>query len=423
MRGRSSYRTTTIRQQGLNRWIRAIFVLSLAVVSIASDCDEPFHQKKIGTTRLGYTVMCEGGAVTPLDVQSNQIQVYQVGPGGKLVEVSHPLNGQPCPNSEGDNAVAKSMSQPVAPPAGPASVSADGHNHRSAGSSHMAMQDLFGLLAPIPGLPLFPESSPPADVPCTPGTSIYMVNHNQSTVTHLSVCPLGVLQQINVGSNPLQLALTPDGRTLVVTRYDSRVVLVDTAADAVSATINTPGLFPNGIAISPDGNTAYVTNFDNVNSQVFEIDLATRQIDRTVATPYAFPKSLALTPDGQQLWVNYYQNSAISIIDTLTMTTAAQVSVNGTADTGLAFNPTGTRAYIAARPSQLVVVDTATLQPVATVPVEQVPTNVLVSPDGSTVFVRSGLSAVVSIVDARTNTLINNASVGNPGGQGIALFW
>lgn len=248
-----------------------------------------------------------------------------------------------------------------------------------------------------------------------------MVNHFSSTVTHYNLCPLGVIKRIPVGTNPLQLQATPDGGTLVVTRYDSGMVFIDTATDTVIATLNTPSMYPNGIAITPDGTKAYVTSYIDVNPVIMVVDLTKKVIASTIPTS-VYPKSIVLTPDGSEAWILYYQSTQASVLDTLTGTIAATVSLGGQADTGIAFNPTGTRAYVPLASGQLAVFDTSTFSKVASIPVGAAPNDVVVTPAGDRAFVNSTASNTLSIVDLTTNTLITNAQTRNPAQQGFVLF-
>src|ERR1035437_9523439 len=127
----------------------------------------------------------------------------------------------------------------------------------------VSFQDRYPVLSPLPFPPAFSPtllaSYPRAS--CTPNTNFYVVHHFSNLVSRYSACPLALAKRIMVGSNPLQLAMTPDAKTLIVTRYDSAVVFIDVATDAITTTLSTPGAYPTGIAISPDGSTAYVTSY------------------------------------------------------------------------------------------------------------------------------------------------------------------
>ncbi len=323
-------------------------------------------------------------------------------------------DGKPCNPSDQDDERNNTASQPTS---GAGASNNLPPQVAIVDRARAAVQSLFGSLPPLPGVPFPTGTSPPP--PCSSNATFYIVSHGNGTVGHYSLCPLRLLRTIGVQSNPLQLALTPDGATLVVTSYDHALTFIDTASDTVVATLATPNRYPNGIAISPDGQLAYVTNFYDVSQRVMVVDLAARKIVDEIPVTGAFPKSVILTPDGSQLWVLYYQSTSIDVIDTLTRTVNAQVPVAGQADTGMAFNPTGTRAYVAVSSGQLAVIDTATLRQVASVPIPS-PTEVAVTPNGQMVVVR-GYSSLTT-VNARTNTVIGSTDLDAEGGMGLVVF-
>ncbi len=68
-----------------------------------------------------------------------------------------------------------------------------------------------------------------------------------------------VVATVAVGSQPLRVAVTPDGTHAYVT-IPGNVSVIDTASNTVVATIPV-GNSPEGVAVTPDGKHAYVTNF------------------------------------------------------------------------------------------------------------------------------------------------------------------
>ena len=66
---------------------------------------------------------------------------------------------------------------------------------------------------------------------------------------------------ITVGSLPIAVAVTPDGKTVFVANRGSETVsTIDVKTRNKHPTDITVGPFPFGVAITPDGKTAYVTN-------------------------------------------------------------------------------------------------------------------------------------------------------------------
>jgi YVTN family beta-propeller protein len=395
--------------------------VALGVAVVAAGCgiiaDLP-GGRRIIEVFYGVAIRCEKTASSP----NHQIRVYNIDENGDLVpDTSSPIDGEDCEPSDNDDDRPDTFSWPIMQPP----VNNIGANRPATAkggpvpAAQPLLQDQYPSLLPLPFAPLFTPAAL-ANVPgaCSAGAGVYMVNHFSSTVTLYNVCPLAVSKRIQVGSHPLQLALTPDGTTLVVTRYDNAVAFVDTATSTVT-TLATPQYNPSGIAISPDGSKAYVTSYIDTQPNVVVIDMASRKV--TAALPVAaFPKSIFLTPDGAMAWVTFYQSTTLYVIDTLSMTVTATVNAGSRADTGMAISPNGTRAYVATAPDQLVVFDTATLAKVGSVTVGKSPSDVLVTPDGTRAYVNSQTDAVLSVVDLTTNTLIRNAAVKAPA-MGLAI--
>jgi YVTN family beta-propeller protein len=134
------------------------------------------------------------------------------------------------------------------------------------------------------------------------------------------------------------------------------------------------------------------------------IDLTTMKFS-TMFDVSGFPASLAVTPDGSQVWVSSWGGGRVDVYDTLTNATVTGFSVPQA--NGIAFNPTGTRAYMASGSTgAIVVADTSTYQVVGQIPVGSYPHAVRVTATGRHVFVTNPLSNSISLIDASTNKVL-----------------
>ncbi len=270
------------------------------------------------------------------------------------------------------------------------------------------LQDDYPATLPLP----FTASYLPASLTsysgtCTPHTYVYALSYGDKSVKKIATCPAASVKSITLPDNPVQVRITPDGSTAIVTGENNAVYFLNTATDAVT-TIPISLYTPYGVAISPDGSKAYFTSFNKTTPDIFVVNIATRQLQPQVLQVSTFPKSIFLTPDGAQAWVNFAQSSTIYVVDLLSFTVAGTISTPGTADTGMAFSPDGTRAYIALYGGSLAVYNTANLSLVATIPVSDQPTDVVANKSGSRVYVtsRGGTSAVISIIDTKYNAVV-----------------
>ena len=107
-----------------------------------------------------------------------------------------------------------------------------------------------------------------------------------------------MLAAIPVGSNPWGVAITPDGsRVYVVNNGSNTVSAINTATNAVTATLTNVGGDPQGIAITPDGGTAFVAStFDA--AKVIDTDPASGSFHTVLATVALGngPAGVAVTP-------------------------------------------------------------------------------------------------------------------------------
>src|SRR5580692_5045885 len=85
----------------------------------------------------------------------------------------------------------------------------------------------------------------------------YVVNAKFGTVTPINTATNKAGKAIKVGSDPVAIAITPNGRTAMVANYQSGTVTpINTATNKAGKAI-TVGKNPVAIAITPNSATAY----------------------------------------------------------------------------------------------------------------------------------------------------------------------
>ncbi len=115
-------------------------------------------------------------------------------------------------------------------------------------------------------------------------------------------------------------------------------------------------------------------------------------------------------------YISNYASNSVSVIDIATNNVIATVPV-GTCPSGVAVNPEGTEAYVAnTMDSTVSVIDTAINSITATVPVGLCPIGVAVNPSGTKVYVANMADSTVSVIDTATNKVTATVSLGRPYG-------
>jgi DNA-binding beta-propeller fold protein YncE len=264
-------------------------------------------------------------------------------------------------------------------------------------------------------LPFTPAIPAPGTTPNCQSTfpDVFRTNHNENSVTRISTCPLAVKATIPVFANPLQVAITPDGSTALVTSFGSldgsggALTFISLSNNQITRTVMMPfGVTPNGLAISPDGTTAYIGNFTNPGQSILVMDTASQMITATIQNVVAYPSGLTLTPDGSQLWVASPLGTETDVIDTLSLTSVFRLNIQQS--TGIAFNSTGTTAYITSdsnSPGQVFAVDTATFQVVNTYNVGKNPSDIAMSYADQFLVVNNEDDGSISVIDLQENAV------------------
>lgn len=191
---------------------------------------------------------------------------------------------------------------------------------------------------------------------------IYKVTNNTSPA--LSAVP-GVLTAlvsptISAGTNPYDIAISPDGASVYVTNSGSNTISMysrDTSTGVLSAlatpTIST-GTKPYAIAISPDGTSVYATNFNSSTLSMYSRNIITGALTAmttpTISTNSG-PNSIIISRDGKFVYVNNYNSSSISMYfrnssGILTALTPSFINIGSYAYQKFAMSPDDTFLYV-----------------------------------------------------------------------------
>ena len=122
------------------------------------------------------------------------------------------------------------------------------------------------------------------------------------------------------------------------------------------------------------------------------------------------PGFVVVSPDGRRALVANQAAGVVTVVDTATNEVTATIPVPAGPPQYLAFSPDGRRVYVSiwnqARTVAAVgVLDTATNQFLATIPVRTRPYLSAVTPDGQRLYVPNHDSGTISVIDTGTNTV------------------
>lgn len=162
----------------------------------------------------------------------------------------------------------------------------------------------------------------PAGLAVTPDGRRLVVADAQADAVSVVDLPTGAVHTTTAGHRPYGVVTALDGRTAYVTNQGANtvsVVDISGAEPAQRATIPV-GTHPNAVVSSADGATLYVADGDS--DEVSVIDTAARRVSATISlAPYpgaqvgSNPDALSLTRDGATLYVANAGNNDVAVVD------------------------------------------------------------------------------------------------------------
>ena len=193
-------------------------------------------------------------------------------------------------------------------------------------------------------------------------------------------------QPIPVGDHPMEMAMSADGKRILVANseqgsvHDGSVTLIDTATNTAGKPLATGQVSPAGFTFAPDGQTAYVVNSEA--GTLLPIDLATQTLGKPIRVgvvkqpsgPSATPLSVAITPDGKTAYVltpalGFKDDSLVTPVETATGTVGKPIQVVGVMDS-IVVSPDGQTVYLGGYyPGKLIPISTSTNQVGPDVPI------------------------------------------------------
>jgi YVTN family beta-propeller protein len=162
---------------------------------------------------------------------------------------------------------------------------------------------------------------------------VYVSNSDDDTVTVIDAATNTVVATINVGDEPRNLAVSPDGtRVYVPNRSDDTVTVIHGTTNTVLTTIDADDFDePYAAWVAPDGARVYIANksgSESTDGSVTIINAATNAVITTVEDPcFVSPEWVTLNPAGTLAYVVNRQGDSVCVLSTATNTVVDEVGV------------------------------------------------------------------------------------------------
>ena len=212
---------------------------------------------------------------------------------------------------------------------------------------------------------------------------------------------------------PVGVAINGSGVCYVAETNNDKLGRFDLPTLSLTGTVIAVGDEPVDVAFSPDGNTAYVAN--ELDHTVSVVNTATNA--QTTAIPVAGPPlRVAVSPDGATLYVGR-ADGYLGIISTAT-NTGVFLTMPGTLN-GMGFSPSAPILYVSSEEGTVYELNTTTGSIARSFTTDGTPQEVVVTKDGSTLFIANETGELQVRSTATLDSLGTVFAVS--GGYGMAL--
>ena len=222
-------------------------------------------------------------------------------------------------------------------------------------------------------------------------------DYDSSFVYRISVATMRIDQVIHVGSVPKFVAVTPDGKYLLVSDWCSYALSVVNVRTGKEVRRISLGPYPRGIAVDPSSGTAYVAIMGG--AKIAKINLHTFTV-RSIPGVGTGPRHLVMSPDGRWLYATLNADGTVAKIDPRTGHVVARVPT-GSQPRSMAIAPDGQSLYVVNYGSSTVTkVRTSDMTVIQTVQANSAPIGITYVPDRRQIWVACYTGTIMVFKDA-----------------------
>lgn len=263
-------------------------------------------------------------------------------------------------------------------------------------------------------------SRPPLGLAASPdGAKVYVLTEGwpHASLDIIQTESSSVAASVSVGASVQGLAVTPDGREILITDSTGHVSVVDTTILEVVDTIEVASDAVGQIRVTPDGRFAYVGAVDTVDYrgvyQTKVLDLRTRRV--VAALPaQRYPVMIAMNPALNRVYVaeagSSLADNAVSVIDTATHTPIGSVPSQLLYGKPVV-SPAGDFAYFASvdhTGNSVLVLETASASLIDSIPLADTFQTLRGDAAGNYLY---AIGDSIDVIDTRSRTVIARADL------------
>ena len=268
--------------------------------------------------------------------------------------------------------------------------------------------DLRVLAAPLAGIGAL--LSPALSSAQVASSGHLLVANQQDASASLIDLRTDTMKFIPVGIGPHEAAISPSGRTGVVTIYGQRppgneLAVIDIAAGSVTRTISL-GQYtrPHGAVFIPGDETRVVVTSESTGNVVI-VNLESGTVEAAIPTMAQGSHMAAITADGKRVFTSNVGSGSVSEIDLVGRKFVRAIPVAPRVE-GIAVTPDGSLVFAGSNTDGTVsIIDTGTGSIVGTLTGFKLPYRLAASADGRTAMVCDPEGGAIAAIDVATRAV------------------
>lgn len=242
---------------------------------------------------------------------------------------------------------------------------------------------------------------------------------SSGSIAIVDVQTLTETSSVNLGSDVIDVAVSPDGNRALVTSFGARrVTFLDLTVDppAVLGNLSVP-LSAEDVDITCTSSGFALITDGGGSRTVTSVDVATQSIVNTITLPVT-AQGVDVTPDGSLALVNAFNNNVIRVVSIspvgVVADTGVSVSSGGSGPINVTVSPNGERALVAnfsSRNIGVLGIAAGTVSLLDVIPLGISPQSIVFTPGGSKAYVLDCGGGVVAVLDIDAAGIVSDSGV------------
>jgi YVTN family beta-propeller protein len=247
--------------------------------------------------------------------------------------------------------------------------------------------------------------------------TVIAVNQQSDTVTLIDLKTMEAYRHVQVVAGPHEAAVSPDGRTVVVTNYNKQGAGQQKTLSVIALpsgdTIKTIDLgeyrAPHDVRWVDEARV--VTTVEGSQALLL-VNVNSGAIERTFKTEQAVSHMLALSTDRTRLYCSNMRSGSISVFDFKTGDKIKDIQTGKECE-GVGVTPDGRWVWAGNRAEDTIsIIDTKSLEVVKRIPSKGFPYRVQFTPDGKFALIPHAQASSLVIADVAKQELVKSIKLG-----------